>query len=333
MAPNEAPVVFPQRYWGDIMNFHRSLLTVIAALALFSSTNADVTVERSDRGAVVEIDGRPFTEYRIKAGQQPALYPVIGPAGRPVTRTYPFAKPDKDGTDDHPHHQSFWLTHGDVNGIDFWATNKANGKRGRGPRIVHREFVDTASGDVGKIVTRNDWLDGDKRICEDERSFTFGSGPGDSRWIDFALTIKATDADVTFGDTKEGAFSVRVADSMRVDAKKGGRISNSEKQINGDAWGQPARWVDYTGPVEGETVGITFMSHPKSFRPTPRWHVRTYGLFAANPFGNKDFSATDQGPVTIKKGDSTTFKYRVWLHKGATNVDQIEEVYREFSRQ
>src|SRR5688572_2720894 len=120
------------------MNLPRTSVALIAALALFSAARAEVTVERNDRGAVVKIDGQPFTEYRIKAGQQPALYPVIGPTGKPVTRSYPFTKADKNGTDDHPHHQSFWLTHGDVNGIDFWATNKASDKGDRGPHIAHR---------------------------------------------------------------------------------------------------------------------------------------------------------------------------------------------------
>jgi hypothetical protein len=243
---------------------------------------AEVTVEKNEAGAVVKIDGELFTEYLTKAGQEPALYPVIGPTGKPVTRSYPFTPPEKNGTKDHPHHQSFWLTHGDVNGIDFWGANKSGDNGDRGPHIAHREFVETAGGDVGKIVTRNDWMNGDNRVCEDERTFTFGSGPDGSRWIDFMLAIKTPDADVTFGDTKEGAFSLRVADSMRVDAKLGGKIVNSEKQTDGRAWGQPARWVDYTGPVDGETVGITFLSHPQSFRPIPRWHVRTYGLFAAN---------------------------------------------------
>jgi hypothetical protein len=313
------------------MKLTRNCFALVVAFMIISSVRAEVSVERTESGATVKLNGQPFTEYHTKAGQQPALYPVIGPTGKSVTRPYPFQQAEKDGTKDHPHHQSFWLNHGDVNGIDFWATNRASDNGDRGPRIVHREFVETSGGDAGKIVTRNDWLQGDKRICEDEREFFFGSGPGDSRWIDFTLTIKTADADVTFGDTKEGAFALRVADSMRVDSKKGGRIVNSEQQTDGKAWAQRARWVDYSGPVEGETVGITFMSHPKSFRPVPRWHVRTYGLFAANPFGNRDFEATDQGPVTIKKGDSAKFKYRVWLHKGPASPDQIEAVFRDFS--
>jgi hypothetical protein len=296
---------------------------------------AEVTVERSDRGAAVKIDGQLFTEYHTRAGHEPALYPVVGPTGKLVTRSFPFTSPATDGTKDHPHHQSLWMTHGDVNGIDFWGKNINDDRGNDGPNIIHRDFVKLANeGDLAVIVTRNDWMNGDKRVCEDERTLKFGSEPDGNRWIDFTITIKAPDADVTFGDTKEGSFSVRVADSMRVDAKKGGRIVNSEGQLNVDAWGLPARWVDYTGPIDGEVVGITLMSHPTSFRPTPRWHVRTYGLFAANPFGQKDFpnpGAADQGAVTIKKGDSLTLKYRVWLHRGETDVKRTEEVFRDFA--
>jgi hypothetical protein len=177
-------------------------------------------------------------------------------------------------------------------------------------------------------------MDGDKRCCEDERDLTFGAEPNGNRWIDFTLIIRAPDADVTFGDTKEGAFALRVVDSMRVDAKTGGHIINSEGLTNEDAWGMPARWVEYTGPVDGETVGITIMAHPSSFRPKPRWHVRTYGLFAANPFGQKEFphpEAAEQGSVTVKKGDSLKLKYRVWLHRGVEDKQQVEEAFKNFA--
>ena len=294
---------------------------------------AEVTVGTSEHGAVVKIDGQLFTEYHTKAGHGPALYPVIGPTGKPVTRSFPFGPPEL--TKDHPHHQSFWMTHGSVNGVDFWGTNRNDEKGDAGPHIAHRGFLKIASeGKTAQIVTHDDWMNGSKRYCEDLRTLTFGSEPDGSRWIDFTITIKAPDADVTFGDTKEGAFALRIADSMRVDSKEGGRIVSSGGKVNEHAWGLPARWVDYTGPVDGETVGITIMSHPKSFRPTPRWHVRTYGLFAANPFGQKDFphpEAADQGATTIKKGNALTLRYRVWLHRGATNASAIEQQFRKFS--
>jgi hypothetical protein len=152
--------------------------------------------------------------------------------------------------------------------------------------------------------------------------------------MDFQIKVKATDGDVTFGDTKEGTFALRVADSMRVDAKQGGKITNSEGQTNADAWGLPARWVDYTGPVDGEIVGIAMFSHPESFRPVPRWHVRTYGLFTANPFGQRDFpkpELADQGAVTLKKGESLTLRYRVLVHASETDRPALEQAFQEFA--
>jgi len=311
------------------------ILAVIGSLIVQAAALAEITAERTKRGVAIKIDGKPFTEYLTNAGHSPAMWPVIGPTGTPVTRSYPFTAPAKDGTNDHPHHQSFWFTHDKVNGVNFWAANKNDEKGDSGAHIVHRKFVDVSSpGPIARIVTRNDWMNGEKRVCEDQRTIVFGKGPADSRWIDFTITINATDGDVTFGDTKEGSFALRVADSMRVEAKQGGHIVNSDGKENADAWGLPARWVDYTGPVEGKTIGIAIMSHPKSFRPQPRWHVRTYGLFAANPFGQKDFpksEAAKQGEFTLKKGDSITLRYRVLLHRGKTNPAEIDRAFSEFA--
>ncbi len=313
----------------------RGALCVVVVPILGVISRADVTAVRSERGVVIKINGKLFTEYVTKAGHAPAMWPVIGPTGKPVTRGYPFTSPAKDGTHDHPHHQSLWFTHDEVNGVNFWRADLDDDKGDSGPHIAHREFDAIQGGrDRAHVVARDDWMNGSQRVCQDERKVWFGVGPGDSRWIDFTITIKATDGDVTFGDTKEGSFAVRVADSMRVDAKKGGHIVNSEGQENEAAWGMPARWVDYTGPVDGETVGITIMSHPNSFRPVPRFHVRTYGLFAVNPFGEKDFpklESAKQGAVTIKSGDALTLRYRVLLHTGGTDKSAIEDAFKKFS--
>ena len=77
-------------------------------------------------------------------------------------------------------------------------------------------------------------------------------------------------------------FGLRVATSMDVTSKKGGKIINAEGIENTPAWGKPSPWVDYTGPVGGKTVGVAIFNHPSSFRYPTTWHVRDYGLFAAN---------------------------------------------------
>jgi hypothetical protein len=301
------------------------------------TARGEVTAERSERGVLVKIDGELFTEYLTRAGQSPAMWPIIGPTGKPMTRTYPVGPPQEGltETDDHPHHQSLWFTHDQVNGADFWKANVNDGEGENGPHVAHREFGKIESlGSTAVVVTRNDWMNGERRLFEDERTIVVGTRPNNDRWIDFTITLQASDGDVTFGDTKEGTFAVRVADTMRVEAKLGGRIVNSEGQVDDAAWGLPAKWVDYTGPVDGETVGITIFSHPSSFRPVPRWHVRAYGLFAANPFGQRDFpqpEAAKQGAVTVKDGDTLMLRYRVLFHAGSTDDAAIAAAFDEFA--
>ncbi len=291
---------------------------------------AEITVEKSEQGAAVKIDGKPFTEYVVKSGTKPILWPVIGPTGKAMTRGWPM-NDDAPASEkrDHPHHRSFWFTHGEVNGVDFWSEGSKAG------RIVHREFAKIEGTPVPTIVAVNDWQDRDgKKICEERQTILFGSDDG-RRWIDFTTAMKATEGPLTFGDTKEGAFGVRVAGTMKVDAKQGGKIVNSEGQSDGGAWGKPAAWVDYHGPVEGETLGIAILDHPSNFRHPTTWHVRTYGLFAANPFGLHDFAGGDKnvdGKHTIEKGETLTLRYRVLLHKGDEKEGRVAEAFEAFGK-
>jgi hypothetical protein len=291
---------------------------------------ADVTAEQNAHGVSVRVNGQPFTDYLIDSGTKPILWPIIGPTGTSVTRPWPIeGKPLQ--TKDHPHHRSLWFTHGSVNGIDFW-TDKPADKKGR---VVHRDFVKIASGPVAEIVARDDWLSPEgKKVCEDEQRLAFGT-QGDSRWIDYAITLRASEGPVEFGDTKEGSFGLRVADSIRVDAKKGGQIVNSHGKIGEKAcWGKPAEWVDYHGPLDGKSVGIAILNHPSSFRYPARWHVRNYGLFAANPFAEHEFADDTSHPVSYKlpKGKEITLRYRVLLHKGDEKQGGVAEAFAEYAK-
>jgi Family of unknown function (DUF6807) len=304
------------------------LLTVLL-VARLPYAAAEVTAEKTPQGVAIKVDGQPFTEYLVKSGSKPILWPIIGPTGKRMTRNWPMEKDVPGETDhDHPHQASLWFSHGDVDGIDFWSLGKG--------RIEHREFVKIESGPQAVVVTRNDWLspDGSKRICQDERTFTFGADK-DRRWIDVAVDIKATDGPVVFGDTKEGSFGVRVASSMRVQQGKKtvGHIVNSEGQTNVAAWGKPAAWVDYHGPVDGETLGIAILNHPTSFRFPTHWHVRVYGLFAANPFGLSDFTAgKSNGKYTLPEGETLKLRYRVLLHKGDEKEGRVAEEFAKYAK-
>ena len=277
----------------------------------------------------MQIDGKPFAEYIIQSGNKPILWPIIGPTGGRLTRDYPMVSKTKE-TADHVHHRSLWFAHGSVNGIDFWSES-SGGSTGK---VVHRKFVKIASGTQAEILTVNDWLSpAGKKVCEDQRHFTFGTW-SDARWIDFDIALCASEGPVAFGDTKEGTFGLRVAESLRVDSKQGGQIVNSAGQTNAAAWGKQADWVDYHGPVDGKTVGIAIFDHPDSFRHPTGWHVRTYGLFAANPFAQQSYAGNAENALsyTLPQGKESVLHYRVFLHAGDGKQGKVAEAYADYAK-
>ncbi len=312
------------------MSAKRFMTAIVISLALALPLRAaEVTAQRSDHGVTVQIDGRPFAEYLTRSGTKPILWPIVGPTGKRLTRAWPMEKGTKE-TKDHPHQRSLWFTHGNVNGIDFWGELPA-GKTGT---IVHRKFVKIESGPQAEVVTDNDWLSpAGKKVLEDRRRLTFGTC-GDARWIDFDITLRASEGPVTFGDTKEGTFGLRVAESLAVDSKQGGQIVNSHGETNVAAWGKRADWVDYHGPVDGETVGIAIFDHPSSFRHPTGWHVRPYGLFAANPFARRSFAGKGEEAesYTLPQGQELVLRYRVFLHRGDDRQGKVAEAFADYAK-
>jgi len=300
---------------------------VAKAQAAKQPHQSGVKITEHDEKVTVEINGKLFTEYRFKDAQRPYFYPVIGPTGVPVNRHWPMG----DGPDeahDHPHHKSLWYTHGDVNGVDFWADGNSKG------RVVHDKFLEISSGrDVGVIKQQNKWVTADgKIVCTDTRTHRFYNRP-EGQCMDLDVTIHASQGKVTMGDTKEGSMAIRLTPTMRLKGKVGqGHIINSEGLTDGKTWGKRAAWCDYYGPVEGNVVGVAIFDHPKNPKHPTWWHVRDYGLFAANPFGVHNFESKPAGTgnIEIPAGESLTFRYRFYFHKGDNKEGKVAEHYRAY---
>jgi hypothetical protein len=249
-----------------------------------------------------------------------------------MTRNWPMK--DTPGEEhDHPHHRSLWFAHGAINGYDFWSEEKAFGK------TVHDDFLEVKSGaKAGVIRERNKWVAADGTVvCTDERALRFynPSRPSE-RLMDFEITLIASNGALTFGDTKEGTMAVRLAETMRLKGNVGkGHIVNSAGVRDGQTWGKRADWCDYYGLVEGKTVGLAIFDHPQNPRHPTWWHVRDYGLFAANPFGQHDFESLPDktaGNLVVPAGKSVTFRYRFYLHEGDDQQAKVAEKYKEYAR-
>jgi hypothetical protein len=306
----------------------RIYLSAAVLLGTLSVWADGFAVEKTKAGVTVKYDGKLFTRYVIGLSNKPFLWPVIGPSGDEVTRAFPMEKREGE-RHDHPHHRSVWFGHQGTAGFDTWH-EPASGRRTNLGSTVHREFVKVKGGDTAVIVTRNDYVGGGKKLLADERTHEFRVENG-HRIIDVTIKFTAEHGDCKLSDQKDSGFSVRVATSMDVDSKKGGRVINSNGITDKAAWGKRAEWVDYHGPVNGKTVGVAILNHPSSFRhPTP-WHVRTYGLFTANPFGLRSLGQGKDSSFTLKKGESITLRHRVIFHLGDEKAAKIAEAYKAYA--
>ncbi|MDR3635073.1 MAG: PmoA family protein [Isosphaeraceae bacterium] len=321
-------------YFATVLEHVRGNAPVTYALQPRATKSAaeSVSLRRSGADIAFDVAGKPFLEERVADGPKPYYFPVHGPTGAMFTRAFPMqtvAGEDKD----HFHQRSMWFTHGNVNGFDFWASDPLNKPSPKYGTIKETARTNALAGAAaGVLRTTDDWLDPDgKKVCQDERVLTVYN-TGATRVLDFDITLKATAGPVTFGDTKEGMFGLRVASSMDVKNKNGGKITNAEGVTDDAAWGKASPWVDYTGPVEGETVGVAILNHPDSFRYPTTWHVRTYGLFAANPFGWHDFGMKKSGEYTLPAGEPIRFRYRVVLHRGDTASAHIPQAFEGYAK-
>jgi hypothetical protein len=327
----------------------RVFLSTTALAIIFAAsaraTEPGFTAEQSPTGVLVKQDGLPFAEYVITEANKQYLFPVYGPTGKLMTRSFPMKKVEGE-KQDHYHHRGICFGHSDINGFNSWMergsisllpddqlTAKQKAALAKMGTIKHIAFQEIKGG-AGQavIVEENQYLgaDGSKSVTE-IRKITFHA-EGETRLIDWDQEFIARDGEVTFGDSKDAGLSIRVPSSMAVDSKQGGRIITSTGITDKDAWGKRAPWVDYSGPVDGETLGVAVLNHPSSFRSPTSWHVRTYGLCTANCFGTLDPNDPN-GPHTLKQGEKLVLRHRFIFHKGDEKSAGIAAAYERYAQE
>jgi hypothetical protein len=224
-----------------------------------------------------------------------------------------------------------------IEGVDFWSEAPGHGviactKVGE-PVEVTKEH--------SKIATHNEWRTAKgKKILDEDRTIHF-YGFGDTRLYVFEIDLYASVCPITFGDTKEGSFGVRINDAIReeivVDKKKmkgPGKLENAEGKVGeSEIWGRQSAWCDYSGPLNGKTVGLAILTGPENKYPSC-WHSRGYGLMAANPFGREKsgFPAmkgkTDL--VKLEKGEHLKLRFGLLTHPGDAKEGKVAEYYDRF---
>jgi hypothetical protein len=337
----------------------KSIIVALSAsiFALSAAKQPEAKVELvKDRDRIdVMVDETLFTSYLYGPElTKPVLVPVRTPSGIDVSRRHPLAQME-GGSTDHPHHVGIFFAVDQVNGVNFWRSAAPP------PQIKHTQITEMVSGTgKAKLSTVMHWVDKEEQLLlEEKRTMLFlANGHHDEYAIDFAIDLTAKDRSILFEDIEEGMFAIRVADHLRESDSKttlqpgqplpeesilgtGRYFSSNGDETAPNIWGKRARWVALQGVRSAKVVGVAILNHPASMNYPTYWHVRSYGLFSANPLGQGDFQR--QRPQKYRKnkviplrlqlepGETVHFRFLVIVYEGIRTKEQIEERFRKFA--
>ncbi len=246
--------------------------------------------------------------------KRPFVFPILGPAGRSLTRMgHPH---DQEG---HKHHYSFWVSHHDIEGVDFWS------EHGEG-KIEHREIVAfDENKDEAYTLTKNVWITdpGETLLWETRRIAARPLMNGE--WLLIVdLTFETQDNPTTINRNPFGMVGVRMAKTIGV-RDGGGTIRNSEGAVNeDDVFRKPAKWVDYSGLITNEKAeGITLFDHPDNPTFPTCFHVRNDGWMGASLTLNESIEVQPDQPLHLR--------YGLYIHHEVKPLTSIETQWKHFS--
>ncbi len=311
----------------------------------------------SQKKVVITIDGKPFTDLiYTDTMEKPFLYPIYAANGKTITRGFPWNPAPNDPVD-HPHHIGLWFNYESVNGLDFWNNSyaiEADKKKNYG-WVRTQKILHTKSGKQASVAYTADWTDQQKKVLLVETTDLNFSTIGNDRVIERITKLTAIE-DVNFNDVKDGMLGLRVAHELELpisetkkytdasgivtyvkankDSTVTGNYLTSEGKQGDAAWGTRGNWCMLYGKLGGDSISIVMIDHPKNPGYPTYWHARNYGLFAANPLGQKVFS---NGKTVLNfklaKGESATFRYKIIIAAGTNRLQNatIEKLAQEFS--
>ncbi len=303
-----------------------SLLNAHSTFAVDTQSSKSFRFENKPGSVNVIVDQQVVASYVYQDEQvtHPYWHTLRTKDGLQVTRNHP-PKPPADRDDHVGLHTGLWLSFGDISGNDYWRLKT---------RCVHKSFEIAPENGLQdqRFSVINEYLDKDSSVIALEKCrFDFKLIEDDYLLI-WESTFEPQIEKITFGDQEEMGLGIRVASTLAVDNKQGGRILDSQGRRNGTGiWGKTVQWVDYSGPLDAQWAGIAILVDDHNFRPS--WcHARDYGFLALNPFGRKAFTGGEASSIELKKGETLQLRYGVLIHQSPTEAEfSVTKAWKEFS--
>jgi serine/threonine protein kinase len=275
-----------------------------------------VEISRVGQSLRLSVDGQHFASYHFSASlARPHLSPIYGPDDVVLTRGVGLGQ-----STDHPHHLGAWLAFDDVDGVAFWS------ERGRIENVTVN--VPVPRGDPAVFEVLNNWKGpaGDVKLVETSTIRVFSN-----RLIEYEASLSGVTKPVTFGDNKEGFFAIRLADALA--EKNGAGVIASDGTRGASAcWGEKFDWIDVSNRIGNAfSYGVALFDHPDN-RHRAHFHVRDYGLLAANPFGDASYALDSRParPITLSASESLRLRYGLYCHKGDAVAGRVAQTFAEF---
>ncbi|MEJ2649664.1 MAG: PmoA family protein [Sedimentisphaerales bacterium] len=250
------------------------------------------------------------------------IYPLWSPEGNIVTEIHPR---------DHVHHMGIWMpwthTHYEGNLIDFWNVQDGTGTvrfskfdaSTQGPVFggfkSEQEHVGLKTSEGEKVILNEIW---------DVRAYNIG-GLDKGYWIvDYKSTQRnITDKPLIQDEYHYGGFAYRGA---RQWTGENMAYLTSEGKTQANANATRSRWCDMSGAINGKWEGVTIYSNPNNFQ-----HPEPMRIMPDADYVYFVYCPSVAGEWVMEPGKDYVFQYRLFVHEGKSNVDDIERVWNDYA--
>jgi hypothetical protein len=256
------------------------------------------------------------------AQPKPYIYPLATLDGTKLTANAPT---------DHVWHHSLWFAWKYLNGVNYWEPDPKTGLPAGRTIIKSASFRRGADFSACVEMAIEYAPPGQPPVLRETRVMAFSAPRVDGAYaIDWDANFTVGDADITFDRTPpKGGSGGYAGLSLRFPKGITGWsfLTSSGDSTAAAGNGQPARWVDFSGPTrKGSVAGITVFDHPTNPRHPTAWYLN-----ASHPYFSP--ALIYGAPLTLKAGAKMRLRYRVLVHNGSGEAAALEREWKSFANE
>ena len=234
---------------------------------------------------------------------------------------------------DHRWHHGLWFSWKYLNQVNYWELNRQTGKPEGCTRWsnVHVETHDDYSAEISMMLNYRP-ATGGQVVLEEQRRIRLSAPQRDGSYrIDWSSTFAAPSGDVLLDRTPPKAqswggyagLSIRFAGDLtqRHAITPMGPVTFDD----GDRHRSRAPAIDYSGVIDGQSVGVAFLDHPGNPRyPTPWYLIRSPVM------GYINAALLNDEPLTLELGKTLALRYRLVVHLDRWDAERLQAEIADF---